>query len=640
MAPMKRIPLLALSAAALCAAADPAADPAAPDLTLRVKSLDAVREAVTAASTLAGQPQAGLMATMGLSMMLGQAGLSGIRPADPAYVWLWDAEGLAKAVTDAGSDDDYEPTILLALPVADPSRELLDEAFERLDAGDADAPPVWTDGDGLFATVRDGWTLSASSTGLFDRAAALLALPPAMPDATVSVSSAPGFGIVLARFSDAMRDGNADGLFDAAVRDGFPEELASALAAFGRELNAERVARAGEVDSFRAGVRCDLTNGIVFALSLAARPGTKSAERIAAMKTPVDPGVWAAIPADAFLWGATGDATEARPDEIDPGIFFALARKHLLALVPGDDRRARAGAVLDAISAAAPDQKASSFFVGTDAEGRLRAEARGTVVSPDRTLALDRAAAAFLRAELAACSNAALAAAFDVPEDGLRIRVRTRALADAATDLVLEDGDVDEEDRPYLKRAVGAVAVAFLGEDFGTDTSFRENAFSTVVGAAGAERSAAGPLAPDFSADALFFPGQTRTTVVGIDLPGAAIAFGETARKAARAVKEIARENAEATGQEFKEENLADLFGTIENMVLPKTGSPILAVYGTKDGELTETFAVSPAFLQNVKAFADIVSDSVDDAVGDEDLWDEDEDESGDLDDDAFDDDF
>ena len=110
---------------------------AAPDLVLRVKSLDALREAITAATTLAGQPQAGLMASMALSAGLNEAGLTGFRPADPVCAWVWDFNGV---IANGG---DEPPPFLVALPVATPSEDVLDEALDRVQSDDASAPKIW-----------------------------------------------------------------------------------------------------------------------------------------------------------------------------------------------------------------------------------------------------------------------------------------------------------------------------------------------------------------------------------------------------------------------------------------------------------------------------------------------------------------
>ena len=617
---MKKILAPFTLAAALCASAQDVST--APAVTVRVKSLDAVREAVTAAPTLAGQPQFGLMATMGIASVLGQAGLSGIRPADPIYVWLWDAEGFLEAVADDDHILGYEPTVLFALPVADPSREMLDDAFDRVETDDADAPPVWTDGDELFVTVRDGWTLAASSTGLFGRASALLALPPSMPEATISLATSTGMGEICGRFAEILRAEEADDPFGgASVPAGLPDALGPALAAFARELNEAKIARACEIDAVRAGLRCDLTNGVVFAASVSAKPGTRSAEQIAAMKTPVDPAALASIPANAFLWAAAGDASETRPDEPDTGRFFEAARKHLLPLVPSEGSRTRLDAAFKAIAASAANQRAMSAFFGTDTAGRLHGRTRATLVSAEKARELDRAFADFVRAELAACSNAELSAAFDLPDDNLSLRIRTRALAEIAAGAVLAaDGDVDERDVPYIKKAAGEAAVALLGENFGWTETYDGDAESAEIGAAGAEPPPFEPLAPDFSAEALFFPGQLRTVVAGIDLPGAAIAFGNAAKRAALAVKEVARENAEADGVEFKEDELADFFGTIDGLVLPETGSPFLVVYGKQGDEMTETVILPPNLFRNARTLADAFSAAIRSDVDDE-IW-------------------
>lgn len=636
-------------ALAALAAAAPAAPPA-PDFTVRVKSLDALRETATAFTTLIGQPQYGLMATMGLSSALAEAGLSGIRAGDPAYCWLWDFADFVAA------DGDGTPVVLCAIPV-EPPAAMLDGELERMESNDPAAPAVWTDGVDLFMTGRGGWTLAASDPALFDRADALLAAPPALPEATFSFASdtLQSWVPALLGAEDAMPDPfeKLGELFD-----GDRPAWVEPVVAFLRDAQALSRQESLDLASIRFGLRCDLTNGLVGAMSATPAPGTATASQYAAAKTPLAPDALAPVPASAFVWGAVADATEF-PQGVNRDKLLESARKNLLPLVEDAARRARVdGLLVQAIQP--PNARAYVAFAAPDAAGRPYAKSVAKLVSVERQRKDLRALGDFARAEIAACTNVPLASILDVPEGDFCATIRVRALSDAVVDAVYaklaEKGDeasADLKGKADIAKSRAQVLEKAFGEEIRAEVAFDGDVATTTVGAVGATPPAGPAVAADFGAESLFFPEQTRFAAVGFDVAG-------FARTIVPAGIEAVAEAADALG-DMDEADKAEAAGLAAafRAAFPSS-APILFTYGMDKGAMTGTMILPPACIQSFVALGKL-SESLgsgrpvsfdEDEDDDDDIWDDDEDidfddETDDvddipadvLDDDEFDDD-
>lgn len=635
--------LALFAAAALCASAQtpapaPAAEAApapapAPDLTIRVKSLDSLREAVTAFTTLIGQPQYGLMATVGLTAGLGEAGLADLRPADPAYAWVWDFAGLV------ASNGETPPPFLVALPVATPSTSVLDDAFERVESDDPSAPAVWSLDDEVFVTVSGQHTLAASSVDLFARAEALLAAPAALPEATLSVSSdnLQSFLPPLLDAALAEQEGN----LAVAGLPGDAPDWAEPVLHFVTELNRIQVEQLRGLAAIRFGLRCDLANGVVGATSMKAAPGTPLAGLFDALKTPLAPDALAGVPSGSFLWFAVADASES-PDNAAAERAVELVRKELLPLVKDEARRARLDAVVAALPAAAKNGRGGYAYLTADDQGRLYGKASSKIVSADVSRAGNRAVADFVRAELAACSNAALAAAIDIPEGEGRATVRVRPLVSAAAACApcvaakLEDADGDAQAAQIAKavdesvtKAAAESLVAFLGEEFAVTDAIEGDVETSTFAAAGATLADRPAVSPDFGFEKLFFPGQARVLAGALDVASAIRAFAPTAEKAAAAMqKSIAESAAESGAAVVEETNPSPVFEAVKKLPLPAGGAPLYFLYGKKDGEYTQAMAFPPAFIQSMTALVSLAQSFSSGDWDDGDIdWDDDDDD-------------
>ena len=618
-------------ATALLKEAVKTAPAAKPDLTVRLKSLDALREAITSSATLAGQPQFGLMGTMGLASVLNEAGLSAIRPGDPAYVWVWDFAGLVE------SEGDDTPVILAAVPVEAPAAAL-DEALERMEdaSGAPVEPAIWTDDDDLFVTGRDGWTLAASDPALFDRAKDLLAVPAALPEATLSVSSETVQSFLPAILDAADADGDPLEELAEAVSDGAPD-WAEPLVAFMRDVQA--LGREGSRDyaSFRLGIRSDYSNGVVFAMSAAAAPGTRTAEQFAAVKTPLAPDALAGVPASAFFWAAVADVTE-NPKGVDNAKIVESARKNLLPLVKDEARRARLDGLFARATGSTKNVRACTLFAAADGEGRPYAKSVETVVSPERTREDLHAFGDAARAELAAFPE--LASLVDVPEGALSATVRVGPLAtavvEAASAKLVEDAGVPAEAAEAGKDDVLAsraqILAKLFGDEFRVGVEIDGNTATETAAAVGATPPAGPALAPDFSAEKLFFPGQIRTVAAGFDV-------GNFARAFAPAFVAAFTEAATAAG-EMDDEDKARAEGVVAAVRVAFPGSaPAFWTYGMDKGEYTCTMVLPPAFIRSMAALGPLVealsSGGHPDFDEDDPIWgDDDEDFDEDFDED------
>ena len=647
--------LALFAAAALCASAQtpapaPAAEAApapapAPDVVVRVKSLDAIREAVTSFTTLIGRPQYGLMGSMGLTSALGEAGLADIRPADPAYAWVWGVSDLI------ANEAEEPPPFLVALPVATPSEDVLDETFERVASDDADAPKVWTMDEELFVTVRDGWTLAASSVELFDRAPALLAAPAALPEATLSFSS-DTLQTFLPALLDLVAAEQAGDLAAAGLDPDAPDWVAPVLH-LATEMNRLQMEQLRDLSAIRFGLRSDLANGLAFAASMKAAPGTPMAAAFDALKTPLAPDALAGIPSGSFLWCAIADVSEM-PDNAVTERVLELVRKDLLPLVKDEARRARLDAVLAAFPAAAKNGRGGFAFLTADDQGRLYGKGSSKIVSADVARTGNRAVADFVRAELAACSNAALAAAIDIPEGEGRATVRVRPLVSAAAacapavaakieaaDGNAEAAELAEAVNESMVRSATESLVAFLGEEFAVTDAFEGDVETTTFSAVGATLPDRPAVSPDFGFEKLFFPGQTRVLAGALDVASAIRAFVPTVEKAAAAVRKAAGEEAEKAGATDVSVETSPIAEAVKRLPLPDGGAPCYFLYGKKDGEYTQTMAFPPAFIQHMAALAALADSfgSGDWDDEDDDIWDDDDDVDFDDDDDELDDD-
>lgn len=604
---------------------------AKPDLTIRLRSLDALREAITSTATLAGQPQFGLMGTMGLASMLNEAGLAAIRPGDPAYVWLWDFADLV------ASDGDETPVILCAVPVEAPVAAL-DEALERMEdeSGAPVEPAIWTDDDDLFVTGRDGWTLAASDPALFDRAKDLLAAPAALPEATLSVSSETVQSFLPAIMDAADADGNP--LDDLA---GFMTDDAPAwtepLLAFLRDVQALGREGSRDYSSFRFGIRSDYSNGVVFAMSAGAAPGTRTAEQFAAVKTPLAPDALAGVPASAFFWAAVADVAE-NPKGVDNAKIVESARKNLIPLVEDEARRARLDGLLARAAESTDNVRACTLFAAADGEGRPYAKIVDVVVSPERTRADLRAFGDAARAELAAFPE--LAAFVDVPEGALSATVRVGPLAtaivEAASAKLKEDGDVPADVKEEADAAVLASRAQILsklvGDEFRVGVEIDGNTVTETAAAVGATPPAGPALAPDLSAEKLFFPGQIRTVAAGFDA-------GNFARAFVPALVAAFAEAAEAAG-EMDDGDKARAEGAVAAVRVAFPGSaPAYWTYGMDKGEYTCTMILPPAFIQAMSSLGPLVEALSSGAEQDSDDWGTFDDPDYFADDEEFDDD-
>ena len=617
---------------------------AAPDLVLRVKSLDALREAATAATTLVGQPQAGLMASMALSAGLNEAGLSDFRAADPVYAWVWDFNG---AIANGGDDP---PPFLVALPVATPSEDMLDEEFDRVESDDASAPKIWSIADEVFVSVRGKHTLAASSPGLFDRAEALLAAPAALPEATLSLSSD-----TLQTWFPQLLDlvlAEQQGDLANAIPGDAPAWI-RALLASNLEMQRYNIEEARQFAAFRAGVRCDLSNGLTMAGGATAAPGTPAAEAFAKARAPLAADALAGIPSGSFLWLAAADLSDLPNQKAKTAKAVEIIRKHLIPLISDEARRARVDAMVGTLvdSSVAAGRGATTVFFRTDDEGRFYGKSVSRVASADKARATYRAMADFVRAELAACTNAAGVA--DIAEDGLSVTVHSRPLVEAiaaaapavAAAIEAADGGDAEETKAELaaaldesvKKSAAEGVVAFLGEDFAQTVTFAGDVETCVVGAVGATVSDRPAIKPDLSAEALYFPGQTRLAVLGIDFAGAIRDFAPTAAKAAAKMKQICQEEAEEADAKDATPDFP-VAEVVKRLAIAADGAPLVATVGMKDGEYTQTWIVSPAFLRFVASVAELGQPTFA-GMDDDDIWDDDDDVDFDDDEDDVDDD-
>ncbi len=648
---MKKLLAPFLAAAALCAGAqDPAAPvapvvepPPAPDLAIRVKSLDALREAVTAAATLVGQPQDGLMASMVLSTALNEAGLADIRSADPICVWVWDLPGLI------ASDGDVPPPFLVALPVATPSEDVLDAELDRVVSDDESAPKTWSIDDEVFVTVRGKHTLAASSVDLFDRAEELLAAPAALPEATISFASDTARTWFPSVIDLVLAEQQGD------LANAIPGDAPAwirALLASNLEMQRFNAEQARQVSAFRAGLRCDLATGLSFAGGATAAPGTPLAESFAAARTPLAADALAGIPAGSFFWLAASNLSSMPGQADKTAKTFEVVRKHLLPLLSDEALRARVDAMIGTLAASSDGRGATSLFFRTDDQGRLYGKSVSRVASADKVRATYRAGSDFVRAELAACTNAAGIA--DVSEDGLTVTIHTRpfvsALADAAPAVAaaIESADGGDPEKvraevadaldDTVRKAAGEAVVAFLGEDFAQTVSYEGDVETCVVGAVGATASARPAIAPDFSAEALYFPDQARVYAFGLDVAGAIRDFAPTVVKAVAAAKEIGREEAEKAGAKAASEDFP-VHEVVRQLAIAADGAPILVTIGVKDAECTQTFILPPAFLRFAASLAELGRPTFA-GMDDDDIWDDDDDvdfddDENDEDDDA-----
>ena len=611
----------------------PAPAAAEPDFTFRVKSLDALRETVTAFTTLIGQPQYGLMATMGLSSAIAEAGLSDIRTGDPAYCWFWNfADFLA-------TDGEGTPVILCAVPVAVPDATL-EEALERMDSDDPDAPAVWTDGDDLFVAVRGGWTLAASDPALFARADALLAAPPALPEATFSFASdtLQSWLPAVLDASDAMESPfeQLDAFFD----DGQPAWLKPVVAFLrdAQELNRQETR---DLASIRFGLRCDLSNGLVGAMSATPAPGTATAAQYAAVKTPLAPDALAGIPASAFFWGAVADATEF-PQGVNRDKLLESARKNLLPLVEDAARRARADAFL-VRALRPPNARAGVVFAAPDGEGRPYAKGVTKLVSVERERKDLRELGDFARAEIAACTNFPLASIVEVPEGDFSATIRVRAFSDAVVDAVYaklaEKGDEAADDlkgKADIAKSRAQILEKVFGEAIRAEVKFDGDVATSTVGAAGATPPAGPALAADFGAESLFFPGQTRFLAIGIDVAG----FSRTIVPFAI---EAFAEAADALG-DMDDDDKAQAAGAVAAVraAFPSS-APLYFTYGMDKGAMTGTMILPPACIQSFVALgtlAETLASGHPASFDDDDPFFDDDDVDFDDDDDFGDEDF
>ena len=630
--PVAEIEAKTAEAVAALAAARPAAAAAEPDFTFRVKSLDALRGTITAFTTLIGQPQYGLMATMGLSSALAETGLSGIRTGDPAYCWFWNfADFLA-------TDGEGTPVVLCAVPVAVPDATL-EEALERMDSDDPDAPAVWTDGDDLFVAVRGGWTLAASDPALFDRADALLAAPAALPEATFSFASdtLQAWLPAVLDASDAMESPfeQLDELFG----DDRPAWLKPVVAFLrdAQELNRQETR---DLASIRFGLRCDLTNGLVGAMSATPEPGTATAAQYAAVKTPLAPDALAGIPASAFFWGAVADATEFPQGVNERDKLLESARKNLLPLVEDAARRARVDAFF--VRALQPSNaRAGMVFAAPDGEGRPYAKSVTKLVSVERERKDLRELGDFARTEIAAFTNFPLASIVEIPEDGFSATIRVRALSDAVVDAVhakLAEKDAEIaaslEGKADIAKSRAQILEKVFGEAIRAEVQFDGDVATSTIGAAGATPPAGPALAADFRAESLFFPGQTRFLAIGIDVAG----FSRTI--VPFAVEAVA-EAADALG-DMDDDDKAQAAGVAAAVrVAFPSSAPLYFTYGMDKGAMTGTMILPPACIQSFVALGTLADtlrsghpDSFDD---DDDIWfDDEEDDEEDEDEDEF----
>ena len=627
--------LALFAAATLCAGAQEApvaaTTAAAPDLVLRVKSLDALREAITAATTLVGQPQAGLMATMALSTGLNEAGLADFRPADPVCAWVWDFNGM---IANGG---DEPPPFLVALPVATPSEDVLDEALDRVESDDASAPKVWSIDDEVFVTVRGKHTLAASSLELFDRAEALLAAPAALPEATFSFSSDTLQTWVPQLLDLVLAEQQGD------IANAIPGDAPAWIRAFldaNLEMQRYNIEEAKQFASFRAGFRCDLSNGLTLAGGATAAPGTPAAEAFAKARAPLAADALAGIPAGSFLWLAAADLSDLPNQNAKTAKAVEILRKYLLPLISDEARRARVDALVGTLvdSALAAGRGATTVFFRTDDEGRFYGKSVSRVASADKARATYRAMADFLRAEFAACTNAPGVA--DIAEDGLSVTVHSRPLVAAiaavapgvAAAIETADGGDAEETKAEvaaaisdsMKKAAAEGVVAFLGEDFAQTVTFAGDVETCVVGAVGATASDRPAIKPDLSAEALYFPGQTRLAVLGIDFAGAIRDLAPTAAKAAAAMKKICQEEAEKADAKDATPDFP-VAEVVQRLAIAADGAPLIATVGMKDGEYTQTWIVSPAFLRFVASVAELGTPSFS-GMDDDDIWEDDDD--------------
>lgn len=601
---------------------------AKPDLTVRLKSLDALREAITSSATLSGQPQFGLMGTMGLASLLNEAGLSAIRSGDPAYVWLWDFADLV------ASDGDETPVILCAVPVEAPDAAL-DEALKRMEdeSGAPVEPAIWTDGDGLFVTGRGGWTLAASDPALFDRAKDLLAAPAALPEATLAVSSETVQSFLPAILDAADADGNPLDDLAGFMTDDAPA-WAEPLLAFLRDVQALGRVGSRDYSSFRFGIRSDFSNGVVFAMSAGAVPGTRTAEQFAAVKTPLAPDALAGVPASAFFWAAVADVAE-NPKGVDNAKIVESARKNLIPLVGDEARRARLDGLFARAAESTDNVRACTLFAAADGEGRPYAKSVDVVVSPERTRADLRAFGDAARAELAAFPE--LAAFVDVPEGALSATVRVGPLATAIVEAVgaklKEDGvpaEAVEEGNDVILASRAQILAKLVGDEFRVGVEIDGNTVTETAAAVDATPPAGPALAPDFSAEKLFFPGQIRTVAAGFDA-------GNFVRAFVPALVAAFAEAAEAAGEmDDGDKARADMAVAAVRVAFPDS-APAFWTYGMDKGEYTCTMVLPPAFIRSMAALGPLVeslsSGGHPDFDEDDPIWGDEEEEDFDEDD-------
>ena len=171
---------------------------------------------------------------------------------------------------------------------------------------------------------------------------------------------------------------------------------------------------------------------------------------------------------------------------------------------------------------------------------------------------------------------------------------------------------------------------------------FDGNRIDSVAGAVGATAPAGPALAPDFGAEARYFPGQKRLAAFGVDPSAFVQAFGPTLRKTVASVRKLEAAEAAEAG--------ADVAATPLGLVLdalPAESAPLLVLKGVADGQLTDLYVLSPGFVRYCAAFGEVLSPHVDDDID----WDEEDDvdfddaedefipDSAELDDEDFDDD-
>ena len=490
-------------------------------------------------------------------------------------------------------------------------------------------------------TGRGGWTLAASDPALFDRADALLAAPAALPEATFSFASdtLQAWLPAVLDASDAMESPfeQLDELFG----DDRPAWL-EPVVAFLRDAQELDRQESRDLASIRFGLRCDLTNGLVGAMSAAPAPGTATAAHYAAVKTPLAPDALAGIPASAFFWGAVADATEF-PQSVNRDKLLESARKNLLPLVEDAARRARVDGLL--VRALQPSNaRAGMVFAAPDGEGRPYAKSVTKLVSVERERKDLRELGDFARAEIAACTNFPLASIVEIPEDGFSATIRVRALSDAVVDAVhakLAEKDAEIaaslEGKADIAKSRAQILEKVFGEAIRAEVAFDGDVATSTFGAAGATPPAGPALAADFRAESLFFPGQTRFLALGIDVAG----FSRTI--VPFAVEAVA-EAADALG-DMDDDDKAQAAGVAAAVraAFPSS-APLYFTYGMDQGAMTGTMILPPACIQSFVALGTLADtlrsghpDSFDE---DDDLWFEDDEDDEDDEDEEDEDEF